>query len=131
MKVPDKKFPKRSRLIPYDGRVDALFSSRKEHIFTRELLDPWLWDVSGTGGKFRDAFYSWLSKSSISSASCHRLGNERDFARKRGNEAFSTFLKMLSFPNDEDLFDLNSCLKCERTLHDGTKRMDGVVMCIG
>ena len=116
------------KLIPYDGVYDALFSTRKEHLFTRELLDAWLWDVCGTGGTFRDAFYSWSSKNCMSSAACHRIGDVSTFARQRGNEAFSAFLMTLKFPKERGIFDLFSCSKCERTLEDGSKRMDGVLM---
>ena len=34
----------------------------------------------------------------------------------------------LSFPKDDNVFKLFSCSKCERTLDDGSKRMNGVVM---
>lgn len=128
VRVIDLKCNECHRLIPYDGANDALLSARKEHLFTRELLDAWLWDVCGSGGTLRVAFYSWSSKNCKTSASCHRLGNESKFARQRGNEAFNSFLMTLCFPKDQDVFELFSCATCERTMKDGSKRIDGVVM---
>ena len=126
--VIDSRCPKCHRLIPYDGAFDALFCTRKDHVFTRELLDAWLWDVCGTGGTFRDAFYSWETKTSMASASLHRVTTKYSFARQRGNEAFSAFLTTLQFPQDDHVFALFSCKKCERTLSTGEKCMDAVVM---
>ena len=72
----DFKCSKCGRFVSYDGAYDALFSVRKEHVFTHELLDAWLWDVCGTGCTFRDAFYSWSAKNNMWSASLKRVGKE-------------------------------------------------------
>ncbi len=64
----------------------------------------------------------------MSIASCHRIGDESNFARQRGNEAFSSFLMTLFFSTDLDIFELLSCSKCKRRLKDCSKRMDGIVM---
>ena len=60
--VIDSKYSKCGRFVSYNGAYDALFSVRKEHVLTSELLDAWLWYVCGIGGTFRDAFYSWSTK---------------------------------------------------------------------
>jgi len=114
--------------IPYDGFDNSFFCLTKKHVFTRELLDAWLWDLCGSGGTFRDVFSSWSSQGLASSASFHRLGNEVEINRQRGNEAFSAFLKTLKFPRDEDLHELFSCSKCERNFQSGTRELDAVVM---
>ena len=88
--------------ITYEGYSDSLFCLNKIHLFTRELLEIWLWDLSGTRGTFRDAFSSWMMQGLASSASFHRLRREIDVARKRENESFFLFLKTLRFPHDED-----------------------------
>lgn len=116
------------RCIPFDGYSDAFFCLTKKHIFTRELLDAWLWDLCGSGGTFRDVFSSWSSQGLAESASIHRIGREMDINRQRGNEAFSAFLKTLRFPKDEDLYSLFSCTKCERDPSSGTRELDAVVM---
>lgn len=62
-------------LIPYDGLRHGLFRINKKNLCTQELLDMWVWDVCGSGGTFRDAYYSWASKSTAFSASHHPIGN--------------------------------------------------------
>jgi len=116
------------RYIPYDGYADAVFCLNKMHIFTRELLDAWLWDLCGMGGTFRDVFTSWLSQGIAPSAAFHRIGREICVNRQRGNEAFSGFLKTLKFPHDDDLYSLFSCSKCERDPESGTRDLAAVVM---
>jgi len=112
----------------YDGLSDGLFNVSKDHIFTRELLDSWLWDVCNTGGTFRDAFASWETKLWMPTAKLHRCGKEPNISRQLGNEAFAAFLLTLRFPNEEDMNALFSCTTCEKTLASGEKRLDGVVM---
>ena len=51
-------------LLPFEGAIISLFGLNKKHSFARELLDSWFWDICGTGGTFRDAFYSWHSRRS-------------------------------------------------------------------
>lgn len=46
------------RFVSYDGVSEALLSSRKEHLFTGEVLDAWIWEVCATCDMFRDAIYS-------------------------------------------------------------------------
>ena len=128
VKVIDLKCQRYGRLIPYDGVYDALFSERKEHLFTREIMGAWLWSVCRTGGTFRYAFYSWASKNFMTSAFGHLLGKEPGFARQRGNEAFSLFLMTLSFPKDQDFFESFACAKFERLMENRSKRIDVVVM---
>ncbi len=103
VRVVDLKCERCNRSIPYDSVSDVLFSSQEEHLFTRERLDAWSWDVCGTGGTFRDAFYSWITKNCMTSASCHRLGSESNIAQQIGNEAFSAFLMTLTFPKNQGI----------------------------
>ena len=83
--------------IPYDGYSDGVFSVNKKHLFRRELLDMWLWDICGSGGTFRDACASSTSKSCAATAMYHRIGTENLAHRQLSNEAFTMFLKTLNF----------------------------------
>jgi len=128
VEVVDLKCPHCRTYNPFDGYSDGLFCFSKIHIFTRELLDSWVWDICGTGGTFRDTFSSWSSKAMSASATFHRLGREPSISRQNANEAFSEFLLKLRFPREEDLHQLFSCATCEKETLDGQKRMDGIVM---
>ena len=96
-------------LVAYDGLRDGLFCVNKKNAFSIELLDIWLWDICGSGGKFRDAYSSWAFKSTAFSASFHRIVSNAIVHRKICNDAFTLFLKLLKFPRDEDLYRLFSC----------------------
>ena len=78
IKVLDVTCPERecNATITNNGVDDRLFSTRKEHVFTKELLDSSQWDVCGTGGTYRDAFYSWSSKACMKSAEYQGIGEE-------------------------------------------------------
>ena len=130
VKVLEVKCPEQEcgLLIKYDDADKALFRMTKEHIFTRILLDGLFWTICGTGVVFRDALFSWSSKSCLKSARYHRLGSVSLFARQRGNEAFTSFLMTLLFSNDGDIFSLLTCSECESTLEYGWRRMDGILM---
>ncbi len=54
----DVSFSECGRFLPYGGVYDSIFCLSKQDIFTRELLDAWVWDVCGMGGTFLDAFSS-------------------------------------------------------------------------
>ena len=114
--------------IPYDGFCDALFCLNKRHIFTRELIDGWLWEVCGTGGTFRDSFFSWDSRCVSPSSQFTLIRGPPRVNRQRGNEAFSKFLLLLELPSEEALNDLFSCRKCEVRDEHGNTRMEAVVM---
>ncbi len=114
--------------ITYDGYSDSLFCLNKTHLFKRELLDPWLWDLCGTGSTFRDVFSSWMTKGLASSGAFHRLGREIGVPHTRANEAFSLFLKTLIFPHDEDLYSLISCYKSQLNPDSPSRYLSGVVM---
>ena len=53
-------------IMPYDGLSDGLsdglFAVTKSHIFTRELLEVWVFDVCRIGMTFREAIMSWKDK---------------------------------------------------------------------
>ncbi len=97
-------------------------------MFTQELLDSWLLGICGTGGTCQDIFSSWASKTLSASASLQKLGIESKVGRRRGNEAFSAFLKTLKFVKEEHLHDLFSCRNFEKNSGAGTREIDGVVM---
>lgn len=42
---------------PYDSASEALFSSGTEHLFKRDVLGAWLWDMCGIGGTFSDVLF--------------------------------------------------------------------------
>lgn len=77
--------------IPYDGLCDSLLRLNKGHLFTRELIDSWVWELCGTGGKFRDSFVSWDSRCVIPSTKMHLIGVPPEVNRQRGNEALLSF----------------------------------------
>lgn len=112
----------------YDGLCHGVFRLNKTHLFSRELLDMWLWDICGTGGTFRDAYSSWSSKSYAATASLHRIGTDNFASRQLSNEAFTSFLKTLRFTREGDLFELFSCPDCEKRDADGNRYFDGIVM---
>ena len=70
-----------NELFPYDRLVDGIVCVKKKDVFSRELLDTWLWDMCGTGGTFRDDYSSWSSKSTANSASFHRIGTSSNVSR--------------------------------------------------
>ena len=114
--------------IPYDGVSHGVFRVNQNHLFARELLDMWLWDICGTGGTFRHAYSSWSSKSYAATASLHRIGTDNFASRQLSNEAFTCFLKTLTFSKEENLFELFSCTDCEKRDSDGNYYLDGIVM---
>ena len=75
--------------IIYDALCHGVFRLNKHHLFSRELLDMWLWDICGTGGSFRDAYFSWSSKSYAATASLNRIGTDNFASRQMSNEAFN------------------------------------------
>ena len=60
--------------------------------------------MCGNGGKFRDIYACWETKVSAVRASFHRIGSSEVLNRQTFNEAFTSFLKLLKFPCDDDLF---------------------------
>ena len=42
--------------IFYDGLCYAIFRLNKIHLFSRELLDMWPWNICGIGGTFLGAY---------------------------------------------------------------------------
>ncbi len=116
------------RTIPYDGLSDGIFCLNKKHVFTRELLDMWLWDLCVTGSTFRDIYSSWETKTRAVSACFHCDGSSEILNMQKCNEAFTSFLKLLKFPSDDVLFGLFSCSVCERKDSMGNVYSDGIVM---
>ena len=50
-------------LVRYDGLFNGIFCATKNHAFSRELLDVWMFDVCGLALTFREAFSLWKRKS--------------------------------------------------------------------
>ncbi len=114
--------------VPYDCLYDGVFRLTQNHLFSRELLDMWLWDVCGSGGTFRDAYASWSSKSYATTASFHRLGTDNYATRQLSNEAFTSYLKLLAFASETELHELFYCTECETTDENGDKSLSEVVI---
>ena len=107
-------FLKCGMYIPYDELFDGVFRLNQYHLFFRELLDAWICDVCGTGGTFRDPYSSCASKSFAKTASFHKTGWENYANRPLSNDAFRSFLKVLTFTSEKDLHELFSCPDCEK-----------------
>ncbi len=112
----------------HDSIDNALFCIRKEHVLTRELSNFWSWEGGGTRGTFREAFYSWYSRTCMNSARYHRIQRETSFVRQRGHEAFLIFLVTLLFSNDDDAFHFFTCSECESRLGNDKKRIEDILM---
>ena len=80
-------------MIPYNGLSDGMIGMNEKNLFTRELLDMWVWDVCGSSATFRDEYYSWESKSTAFRASYPRIGVPINVSRQLCNDAFTAFLK--------------------------------------
>ncbi len=105
-----------------------MFCVTKKHIFSRELLDTWLWDICDTGGTFRDVYTAWSPKACASSSSVHRIGSSEIVSSQLSNESFTLFIKTLKFPNHKNLIELFFCFVCEKRDDHGNRYIDGVVM---
>lgn len=82
------------------------FCASRYHVFSRDLLDVWMFDVCGVDMSFRDAFSSWKRKTSSPSSSFIWLENPPLVKRRMGNEAFNGFLRTVRFSNENRLVDL-------------------------
>lgn len=117
-----------SNLIAYDGMSDGLFCATRHHVFCRDLLDAWMFDVCAVGMSFRDAFASWKRKSCSSSAELIWVHQRPIVKRRMGNLAFNAFLRTVKFSKNSDLHDLFSCRTCKVIDSSGVERWTGVVM---
>jgi len=115
-------------IIRYDGLSDGLFCASKHNVFTRELLDVWVFDVCGLGMTFREAFTSWKRKARSVNALEQCIHDGPSISRRMANEAFGLYLKSLRFPSKHDLQDLFSCTQCELKDPNGQRQWKGVVM---
>ena len=115
-------------MIPYDGMSDGLFSTTSQHIFTRDLLDAWMFDVCGVGMSLKDAFASWKRESSSYSDSSIWLQNPPLLKRRMGNVSFNTLLRTLRFSKASNLFDLFLYRTCKTNTSAGISRWKGVVI---
>ena len=60
-------------MILYDGLSDGLFLVNENNLFTRELLEMWVWDICDSGGTFREDYHSQASKTEAFSACYHQI----------------------------------------------------------
>lgn len=112
----------------FDGRSWAMFSIRSDAVFSRELLDMWVYQVCGVGTPFREAYEIYYMFSLSISSLFERSQLPSKCHRRLGASAFAKFLKTLEFPTEKVLFQLFSCETCEKKQDDGTRRLDAVVM---
>ncbi len=115
-------------IIPHDGESDSLFSSSETSVYTREILDSWVYDIWAKGYNFRDVFDSWYERSHSAYSNTHRIGFEKVIGRRQVNDAFTQFLKTLRFPSSDVLNSIFSCDKCEEQTATGERRLDALVM---
>ncbi len=108
------------KVVPYDGVDDALFCLSKTNIFTRGLLDHWLYEVCAVGTPFRDVYSSWMRFSTSVSSGFINIGKSPSINRQRCNEALNQFMLTLRFSDDE-LETLFSCSNCEQILPSGIR----------
>ena len=76
-------------VIRFNGEWEGLFSSSRNDVYTRELLDSWTYEVCGKGSTFRDTFDLWFERSHSVTATAHRLGSARVVGRRQANYEFS------------------------------------------
>ena len=126
--VTDIRCPKYDRRLLYDGANDAVFLVSKQDTFTRELLDAWVHDVFAMAGTCRDAFSSWMTKVSKSSATFRRIGMVHTLNIQLANGAFTSFFMKLRLPRKEDIHRMFSCNKFETEFSNGERILDAVVM---
>lgn len=77
----------------YEGRCEGLFVYCQVNVFSRELLDYWLYGIAPLGGTFRETLELSRAFSQSSSAEFTRWGGKPlSCSRKHGNCALSLFL---------------------------------------
>jgi len=101
----------------YDGEHDGLFSINPSSVYTRELLDLWVYQVCGLSMTFREAFDSFNFIQKLGSSKLARHGNTSKCKRRLSNTAFTAFLGTLEFP-EEVLRHIFACDTCEKKTAD-------------
>lgn len=109
------------------GMGDTVFSFSKSHIFMREVLDAWVYDVCCTSTPFRNSFAARIRICTSESAATIRASCVPTINRQRANEAFNLFMRTSRFPKQDEQA-LFSSTTCEKAMSCGSKRLDGTIM---
>lgn len=118
----------------FDGRSRGMFALSSSVVFSRELLDMWVYQVCGIGSPFREAYEIYQNYSSSYSAKFGRDKLPKKCHRRLGASCFSAYLITLRLSSDEQAAKLFSCVSCEKSTspqgeEDSKKgRLDAVVM---
>lgn len=121
--------PTCSSVVFFDGHDSALFSgASKSAIYTREIIDFWMYVVAMLGSTFRSAYEASKQLSRSTSVVQRRLGGALSCNRRQASIVFGYFLRSLSYPEDRDVASLFHCSQCEIIGPDGIKTMRAIVL---
>ena len=127
--VCDMVCPRCKNTVYYDGRDGGIFAATRRVVYSRELLDAWLFAVAVNGATFREAYANSRFLSNQASARYFRQGNfVLRCNRRAANGAFSLFLRLIEYPLATKLSKIFSCTSCERKDENGKIKMRAVVM---
>lgn len=107
-------------IVRYDRLTDGIFSASRYNLFTRELLDSWVFGVCGSGMKFRESFAVIIENEIIDQSPIVQC--------RMPSNAFSSYLKLLCFSSNDVLHKCFSCKSCWQEISGGRKRWEGIVM---
>jgi len=128
IQVADLICPSCQGLVPFEGVDSAMFVLNRYTVFSRELLDFWVYQVCGIGLTFREAYEAYRKLVTSTSASLVRSGTPLTCHRKIANTCFTRFLSKLVFTSPSLLAQTFSCSTCEEVSKDGSKTIDAVVI---
>ena len=97
-------------------------------MYTRDLLDTWLYSTAATGTSFRDAYDHTCQQARIAHSLRPSLAHELKSNRRYTYEDFSCFLQCLEYHSRSTCKSLFSCAVCEYENADGNTRCKDVVM---
>ncbi len=86
------------QVLQYDGKKHVLDIMNRKSLFTRELLDSWIWDSCGRGETFRDCLFAWSSRASSTTSTVQLLAKHTTLNRQTANDTFWKFLMILRLP---------------------------------
>lgn len=102
--------PNCTTIARFDGFECALFSSStKTTVYTRELLDYWLYKIAMLGSTVRAAYESAKNLSRTTSVVHGRLGQNLTCNRRQSSSAFSAFLQSIAYPSESEFATLFNC----------------------
>lgn len=106
----------------------GLFAWSATIVYSRELLDFWLYQVAMLSATFRSAYESSTTISGSPGALYSRLGRPLVMYRRQASEVFAAFLSVIAYEGDIALRGLFACAECEQVQPDGTTVSKGIVM---